>query len=87
MKTKKRNARSSWLAAAIALLFHGIPGLSIGNAQDPALHVERFPALTLEEAQAAIELVPGYSVELVASEPRVSSPVGSTALAHSSPNT
>ncbi len=75
MKTKKRNARSSWLAAAIALLFHGIPGLSIGNAQDPALHVERFPALTLEEAQAAIELVPGYSVELVASEPMVSSPV------------
>jgi putative membrane-bound dehydrogenase-like protein len=75
MKTKKRNTRSSWLAAAIALLFHGIHGLSIGNAQDPALHVERFPALPLEEAQAAIELVPGYSVELVASEPMVTSPV------------
>lgn len=75
MKTKKRNTRSRWLAAAIALMAHGGQGSSIGNAQDPALHVERFPALTLEEAKTAIELVPGYSVELVASEPMVTSPV------------
>ncbi|MBM3967308.1 MAG: hypothetical protein FJ308_19925, partial [Planctomycetes bacterium] len=75
MKTMKSTSRNSWLAAAIYVSVCGSQGSLIGNAQDSALHVERFPALTVKEAQSAIEMVPGFSVELVACEPMVTSPV------------
>ena len=44
------------------------------HAQD-SIHVERFPALTLDDAIRAIETQPGFEVELVASEPQIASPV------------
>ena len=37
--------------------------------------VERLPPLSLKEAQQAIEVAPGFEVELVASEPLIKSPV------------
>ncbi|MCU0707258.1 MAG: hypothetical protein MUF23_03105 [Pirellula sp.] len=43
-------------------------------AQEP-LHLERLPAIPLRDAMQAIETQPGFAVELVASEPLVSSPV------------
>ncbi len=43
--------------------------------QDATERVERFPLLSLEQAQAAIETQPGFAIELVASEPLIASPV------------
>jgi putative membrane-bound dehydrogenase-like protein len=43
-------------------------------AQD-SISVGRFPALSIEEAKQAIETLPGYELELVASEPQIASPV------------
>jgi len=37
--------------------------------------VQRIAPLTLQQAQAAIELQPGFQIELVASEPLIKSPV------------
>ena len=73
-----RKKRGLTLCGALTIgfsLIQPIASNAVVNAQDSLLHVERFPALGLDEAKSAIELVPGYSVELVASEPMVTSPV------------
>lgn len=43
--------------------------------QQQPLRVDRFPALSLREAREALEVAPGFTLELVASEPMVTSPV------------
>jgi putative membrane-bound dehydrogenase-like protein len=48
---------------------------SVSLVAQEALHLERLPAIPLHDAMQAIETQPGFAVELVASEPLVSSPV------------
>ena len=40
-----------------------------------SISVGRFPAVSIDEAKQSIETLPGYAIELVASEPQIASPV------------
>jgi len=42
---------------------------------DDSIRVERFAPLSIDEVRRAIEVLPGYEIELVASEPLIQSPV------------
>jgi putative membrane-bound dehydrogenase-like protein len=42
---------------------------------DDSIRVERFAPLSLDKVRRAIEVLPGYEIELVASEPLIQSPV------------
>jgi putative membrane-bound dehydrogenase-like protein len=51
-----------------------IPSLANLVAQE-AIRVDRFPAMTLDDAYRSIETQPGFAIERVASEPQIASPV------------
>jgi putative membrane-bound dehydrogenase-like protein len=53
----------------------GATGLVPRATAQESISVGRFPALSIEEAKQAIETLPGYELELVASEPQIASPV------------
>jgi putative membrane-bound dehydrogenase-like protein len=59
----------------------GVLGLVAANSIGPKLYAQdsisvgRFPALSIDQAKQAIETLPGYAIELVASEPQIASPV------------
>ncbi len=51
------------------------PTTSTAKENDGSLKVERLAPLSIEEVKRAIEVLPDYEIELVASEPLIGSPV------------
>ncbi len=59
----------------VAVGLAGAPGLGPSTSAQDSISVGRFPALSIDEAKQAIETLPGFELELVASEPQIASPV------------